>query len=185
MLDQYTENHGYPDFWSLENSEYLTITVQDFDGNHDFSFIGSMLESVGVTLDPADMLHPLDIARMERDGEQRPLKAATVEGDGEHGRLYGYELILTPPAVQMGQTCITRGARKQFTDEELRKCFFRHEAGDWGDTSPADAAANDAGLNPETQDRLVSLYKFPDGRRLFLITEYDRSVTTALLPSEY
>lgn len=91
----------------------------------------------------------------------------------------------TEKKVEMGETLVTRGARKAFTDEELATCFLRHAAGDWGDTSPADAAANDAGLNPETQDRLVSLYKFPDDRRLFIITELDRSVTTALLPSEY
>lgn len=187
-LDAYTTGNHYPDFWQIDaDGGRLTVEVSDFDGNHDFSFIGRMLESVGVELDRSDMLHPVDIVSLEREGQPLPRKAAIIEGDGEHGRLYGYELLLAGDGARfpLGKTIITCGARKAFTDAELSECFLRHERGDWGDTSPADAAANDAGLNPDEPDRLVSLYKFPDGRKLFLITEMDRSVTTALLPSEY
>lgn len=91
----------------------------------------------------------------------------------------------TQRKIELGETLVTRGARKAFTDEELAKCYLRHAAGDWGDLPEGDKAANDAGLNPETQDGLQSAYKFPDGRTLWIITELDRSVTTALLPSEY
>jgi len=59
----------------------------------------------------------------------------------------------------------------------------RHEAGDWGILSAADVAANDAALRDD--DRLLSAYLLPDGGKVWIITEADRSQTTILLPEEY
>lgn len=98
-LDEYTEYNNTPEFWSLYKSEcgrFLIAEVQDFDGRHDFGFLRDMLESVGVRLNEADMLSDYDLARLEREEEPRPLQAAILTGDGEHGRLYGYELIFEP-----------------------------------------------------------------------------------------
>lgn len=59
----------------------------------------------------------------------------------------------------------------------------RHVAGDWGALDDGDAAENersvDAGL------RIVSAYVLAGDRRVWIITEADRSVTTLLLPDEY
>ena len=33
--------------------------------------------------------------------------------------------------------------------------------------------------------RLLSEYKLPDGRRIWIITEWDRSATTLLFPEDY
>jgi hypothetical protein len=59
----------------------------------------------------------------------------------------------------------------------------RHLLGDWGSVDAEDAAANDAA----TVDggRLLSVYSLPDGTRIWVITEADRSATTFLLPGEY
>jgi hypothetical protein len=59
----------------------------------------------------------------------------------------------------------------------------RHGRGDWGDVSASDWRANDRALLDGT--RLFSAYVLPDGVRVWIITEADRSATTILLPSEY
>jgi hypothetical protein len=61
--------------------------------------------------------------------------------------------------------------------------FARHVAGDWGDLSPADRAANGEAL--KKGDRLFSSYDLPGGGRVWIITEWDRSATTLLLPEDY
>jgi len=87
--------------------------------------------------------------------------------------------------VKLGRTVVTHGANEVFSQEEIAKCMKRHSYGDWGDCCDEDKKINDAALNPKNPCRVLSVYKFEDGRVLWLITEWDRSVTTALLPSEY
>lgn len=86
---------------------------------------------------------------------------------------------------ELGQTVITRAAQAAHTPAFVQECLQRHAQGDWGDLDPEDKALNDAGLSPETPDRLHSSYKTPGGLKLWVITEWDRSVTTALLPEDY
>lgn len=62
----------------------------------------------------------------------------------------------------------------------------RHASGDWGDVGTEDAHINDQALIHG--NRLLSCYTLvSDDRdtRVWIISEWDRSVTTALLPSEY
>lgn len=59
----------------------------------------------------------------------------------------------------------------------------RHHAGDWGEVPPEDAAQNEFSL--ENNFRLMSAYTLSNAVKIWIITEYDRSVTTILLPSEY
>ena len=60
----------------------------------------------------------------------------------------------------------------------------RHLHGDWGDLSDGDRQLNDAALK-SSEDRLFSSYQVTPNLKLWIITEWDRSVTTLLLPSEY
>ncbi|MBV6791560.1 hypothetical protein [Xanthomonas euvesicatoria] len=62
--------------------------------------------------------------------------------------------------------------------------FQRHTRGDWGDLDDSDRRQNDAALK-SGQDRLFSSYQVAPDLTLWIITEWDRSVTTLLLPSEY
>jgi hypothetical protein len=85
----------------------------------------------------------------------------------------------------LGHMVVTAGA-----DEALARCkqsmlFYlrRHSLGDWGEVDKEDKRANDADVNEE--DRLLSAYTLPDGTKLWVITEWDRSATTCLLPDEY
>ena len=59
----------------------------------------------------------------------------------------------------------------------------RHAGGDWGDVGADDRRANDRALRHG--ERLFSVYVLPDGGRLWIITEWDRSKTTVLLPEDY
>lgn len=59
----------------------------------------------------------------------------------------------------------------------------RYANGDWGDVCKEDWKINDEALKNGL--RLLSEYKLPDGRWIWIITEWDRSTTTLLLLEEY
>lgn len=65
----------------------------------------------------------------------------------------------------------------------------RHQSGDWGEVCKDDAQLNDESIayegDMEKQQRVMSVYKTSKNETLWIITEWDRSVTTILLPSEY
>ena len=79
----------------------------------------------------------------------------------------------------------TSGVLNTFARWELLLCLSRHMQEVWGDTCAEDCQNNDESLNEEDPGRLLSCYKFKNGRRLWIITERDRSATTLLLPEEY
>ncbi|WP_051868145.1 hypothetical protein [Vibrio sp. ER1A] len=60
--------------------------------------------------------------------------------------------------------------------------LMRHQNGDWGDMSIEDKITNDE--STKSDGRIMSSYKFC-GEKIWIITEWNRSVTTVLLPSEY
>jgi hypothetical protein len=61
--------------------------------------------------------------------------------------------------------------------------LLRHKHGDWGQLDPEDVQANETALR--TGSRLLSSYRTRLDEKLWVITEWDRSVTTLLLPEEY
>lgn len=62
------------------------------------------------------------------------------------------------------------------------KFLSRHMSGDWGDLTDDDKKLNDQDL--DAGGRLHSAYHTEKGK-LWIITEWDRSSTTLLLPAEY
>ncbi len=84
-----------------------------------------------------------------------------------------------------GQVVATPGALSALADAHQNAVHFlaRHLRGDWGDVDAADGQANDHALGH--QGRLLSAYTLNTGERLWIITEWDRSATTLLLPHEY
>ena len=83
----------------------------------------------------------------------------------------------------LGQTVATSGAVAQLTADDILKGLVRHSAGDWGDVDDEDKASNEKALVAE--GRIVSRYSLASGVPFYIITEWDRSVTTVLLPHEY
>ncbi|MDP9154400.1 MAG: hypothetical protein M3O74_09130 [Pseudomonadota bacterium] len=59
----------------------------------------------------------------------------------------------------------------------------RHLRGDWGDLTKDDQEQNNLAL--EAGLRVLSCYSLGENVRMWVITEWDRSVTTVLLPDEY
>ena len=82
----------------------------------------------------------------------------------------------------LGRLSATPGVLARLRPEQLFLLLGRHAAGDWGDCGAEDAAANDAALS--AGGRLLSAYE-TSGGTVWVVTEADRSATTALLPSEY
>lgn len=72
----------------------------------------------------------------------------------------------------------------QLAEISARDLLHRHHTGDWGDIHPEDVGLNEQSI--ENGTRILSAYKLPNtGKKLWVITEADRSVTTLLLPEEY
>lgn len=61
--------------------------------------------------------------------------------------------------------------------------LVRHANGYWGDVCKEDWKSNDEALKNGL--KLLSEYKLPDGRRIWIITEWNRSATTLLSPEDY
>lgn len=83
----------------------------------------------------------------------------------------------------LGQLVITSGAAVELDDEEVRTSLSRHTRGDWGDVRDEDRRANDDALTGH--ERLLSVYHNKTGIKYYIITEWDRSLTTILLADEY
>lgn len=86
-----------------------------------------------------------------------------------------------------GQMVITAGINERMRDIHfaafVTKCLIRHLTGDWGDLCREDREANETGL--KSGGRLLSAYVREDLEKIWIITEWDRSVTTVLFPEEY
>ena len=105
------------------------------------------------------------------------------------------------PKLHARQHVVSRGvAAVCDLDPEMQgfvmECLRRHYAHDWGDIDADDKRANDWSVG--NGERVVSSYDLPlryrtDAQRaiarcdtkLWVVTERDRSVTTALFPTEY
>lgn len=89
------------------------------------------------------------------------------------------------PLFPLGQVVATPGALGAIEEAEQTPFdfIFRHARGDWGDIPEEDVKENEFSL--ENGFRLFSAYHTAKGTKLYVITEWDRSVTTLLLPSEY
>ena len=93
----------------------------------------------------------------------------------------------------LGQTVMTCGVNAQMQRDEyfgahVHDCIRRHLSGDWGDLGDEDKASNDAAINPPggcEADRIFSAYESAEHPKIWIITEWDRSVTTVLFPDEY
>ena len=92
---------------------------------------------------------------------------------------------LPRPRFRLGQVVSTPGALQALEEAEQNplELLFRHATGDWGDLGEEDRAENE--LSVEQGYRILSAYKLNNGVRVWVITEWDRSVTTLLLPDEY
>lgn len=86
-----------------------------------------------------------------------------------------------------GRLVMTRGVADMMQEQgifdgALLPLLLRHAVGDWGDMCTEDKIENDKATH--NGKRVISAYMFC-GQKIWIITEWDRSVTTVLFPSEY
>lgn len=86
---------------------------------------------------------------------------------------------------ELGAIVATPGALEAMEEAGINPAslLLRHVNGDWGDLCPEDQAENELSLREGF--RLLSAYTLHTGERIWVITEYDRSVTTLLRPVDY
>lgn len=90
-------------------------------------------------------------------------------------------------AFATGQLVVTREVNEKMKTNgefelDVLEAIFQYRRRDWGATCEADSAMNDEAL--ETGERIVAKYETCAGD-IFIITEWDRSVTTILFTYEY
>jgi|10_taG_2_1085330.scaffolds.fasta_scaffold115994_3 hypothetical protein len=87
------------------------------------------------------------------------------------------------PLFQPKSYAVTRGAAKFPAYQNL---IDRHIRGDWGDCCKMDASMQNESLANGGGQQLLSVFNATGDRpTLWVITEHDLSVCTALLPEEY
>jgi hypothetical protein len=90
-----------------------------------------------------------------------------------------------PIPFKIGQLVCTQGTH-QLVEENFAEFFSifqgRYKQNDWGDLDAHDKACNDEAVL--VGGRILASYILAD-EKIWIITEWDRSVTTVLLPEEY
>lgn len=86
--------------------------------------------------------------------------------------------------MQTGKWVMARGINVKMKEDEkfaqfVMDCYGRYLKQDWGDTCKEDWKMNDYAVK-NGNDRIVARYG-----NIFIITEWDRSVTTILFTHEY
>jgi hypothetical protein len=83
----------------------------------------------------------------------------------------------------LGEFYVTTAADKTIDPADIASALNRHAQGDWGDVCEDDRRENELALVKHY--RLFSVYHDRNGITFWIITECDRSATTALLPDDY
>ena len=96
-----------------------------------------------------------------------------AEESNQEGCIPLGRLLATPGAIRCMDECGVNAG------DLLR----RHQHGDWGELSVEDRRENYRAARQGL--RILSNYPMPNGERVWIITEADRSATTFLLPTEY
>lgn len=89
---------------------------------------------------------------------------------------------------ELGKTVVTKGVSRRMEDHPDFRLFVnasleRYSKCDWGDTCSEDKeTANHA---VEHGEQILAVYEHDKFPTIWIITEWDRSVTTVLFPEEY
>jgi len=91
--------------------------------------------------------------------------------------------FVNAPRFPLGRLVATPNALGVLTQDDILPALGRHLSADWGDLDEQDKRENDRALHEGS--RLLSRSLSSQGVRFWIITEWDRSVTTVLLPEDY
>ena len=104
-----------------------------------------------------------------------------MDGLSVQGRIFVMSMF------ELGMTVVTRGvgdlmsANRSFA-QFVGASLVRYANGNWGDLCDEDKLRNEIALREG--ERLLGAYEHGDWK-IWIITEWDRSVTTILFPDEY
>ncbi len=84
---------------------------------------------------------------------------------------------------ELGKVVATSRALELLTLPGVLRLVFPHSGGDWGDLVDEDKELNELAF--KCGDRIFSMYQEGLLDKFYVITEADRSYTTALLAEEY
>lgn len=90
----------------------------------------------------------------------------------------------------LGKVYVTSSVHERIEESKgfqkfVRESLLSYIGGDWGDTGDEDKDSNDRAIE-NGEDRILAVYIYPEtGERILIVTEWDRSSTTILFPSEY
>ena len=101
-------------------------------------------------------------------------------GDDEEEEMAG--ILIVNPRFPLGRLVITANAERNLPAADVQVGLQRHVSGDWGSLCKEDWLENDNSLREG--NRLLSAYDTSTGTRYWIITEWDRSATTVLLPED-
>ena len=90
---------------------------------------------------------------------------------------------------EMGKIVMTRGINEAIAESATFSRFvvdslMRYVQNDWGNMCSEDARMNDSAVK-NNDDRIVARYNNEEYSDIYIITEWDRSVTTILFAYEY
>lgn len=118
--------------------------------------------------------------------------ASEVEDENARWAAAERAFVIAATRFRTGRLYMTPGAKAAFdafppgsqSSVSADGLITRHRCGDWGDDmDEEDRAANDRAIR--NGERILSAYTLPEGIRIWIITEADRSATTLLVPDEY
>ena len=98
--------------------------------------------------------------------------------------------LVNNPKFQLGKIVATPGALKVLQDKHISPISFlkKHQSGDWGNLCEEDKQLNNLAIqnegNLDKQQRVFSSYKVGT-QTIYIITEWNREITTLLLSSDY
>lgn len=84
---------------------------------------------------------------------------------------------------ELGQVVATPNVIALIGLEGIAALLSLHASGDWGSLEKEDKIANDDAI--ENGDRILSAYSEGLPSKVYVITEWDRSVSTVMLADEY
>lgn len=89
------------------------------------------------------------------------------------------------PLFDGGQIVATPNALSKVCPEAIKIGLDFHFRGGWGLVTEDTAEQNNLSVAGDAQAMILSIFEANDSIRFWIITEWDRSVTTVLMPEDY
>jgi hypothetical protein len=93
---------------------------------------------------------------------------------------------MNKPLFELGKVVMTKGLASYFNKIDANKVqefLHKHVTGDFGQLDKSDIKMNNEAIKTG-EDRILSCYEYYS-KKIYIITEWDRSYTTIMFAEEY